>query len=258
MNWKHLRKPAVFVASLALAVGIAPLAAFAAEGDAAQDGAELVAQAEVQQDISINVKQPAVGDTLSGNAADAVSVADGNCSIEYAVWEEAELDPVEVVAGTQYTINLGLNAPAGDTFKANDSGQYAGTVKSDKGQVDRAVVSSANPSFMEVFIKIAAASGDNPAADEPEETDPAADDPKPDPTPADTKPAATDTDKAAADTEKAATDTAASEKTTSSTATSTSASTLPKTADSLPIALFGTMALVSVLALAASWRLRKN
>lgn len=261
MVWKHLKKPAILVASLALAVGIAPMVAFADEptsegADGGDQGApELTAQAEVQSDISITVKQPAVGDTLSENATDAVSLAGGDCSIAYAVWQEAELDPVEVVAGVQYTIDLGLRAAEGSTFKADASGQYVGTVKTDKGQVDRVVVSSANPSFMEVFIKIAAASGDEltgdsdePAADEPAATDPES-----------TEPAATEPAPAATEAETTTTETAANTDAAATTTTSnTTASTLPKTADALPVALFGAMALMSALVLAAAWRFRRN
>ena len=295
MTWKHLKKPAVLVASLAIVLGLAPAYAFAAEGGVpegaegtdngapeaglveqgtGEGGLDVQANGEVDS-VSLTVTPPEVGTNLSMDASENVSSTGEGYSVGEAVWQEAEVDTVQVVDGGQYTMNVGLVASDGKTFKytvgGDDLWHYSGTATVSNGEVTRAIVSSANPSFLELFIKVTAGQQENtPATDDNKEADKKDDsktDNKTDDKATDDKKGADDkatTDDQTATDDKKATDTTdsttkatpdsttesktttSSDKSTTS-SSSSSSSTMPKTGDSLPYAPFAAVAALSAI-----------
>ncbi len=255
MVWKHLKKPAILVASLALAVGIAPMAAFAAEGDDVDQGdAELTAQALVEIDsVSVTVTPPVAGETTATDPSVAVP-AGSNYSVNNSFWSYSavgekygtsdEHPNVTFEEGKDYYIYASLAPNTGYTFVEGPDGTSIQVIG---GALANGMVEF--PEYLYTISSVTAKAAtpdtpttpDEPAADEPESTEPAATEPTP----------------AATDTETTATETSTTTQATTS-STNTTASTLPKTADALPVALFGAMALMSALVLAMAWRLRRN
>lgn len=262
MVWKHLKKPAILVASLALAVGIAPMVAFADE--AAPEGAdggnqvapELTAQADdnVIDSVIVNVSAPIAGSTTA--TAPDVTIPDGsNYSFDPGeanngfFWSKSPIgegydSETTFQDGENYLIYVMLKPNSGYTFNAANAPTVNG------GTLERAVEQDSSMFHFSVSVAAKAASSDTPAedADEPAATDPES-----------TEPAATEPAPAATEAETTTTETAANTDAAATTTTSnTTASTLPKTSDALPVALFGGIALMSGLVLAMAWRLRKN
>lgn len=263
MVWKHLKKPAILVASLALAVGIAPMAAFADEtvpegADGGNQGApELTAQELNEIDsINLNIAAPIAGKS-SANPPQATTTDAGYTILnEKNHWinpDTGEMLNTTFVEGESYdamiwlTLNEGY-AIAGGNIRSIPVNIENGEFKSIDGEGYDVEIGN----IIEVWAKVKAAAAPKPAPDdEPAADEPAATEPE------STEPAATEPTPAATDTETTAAETAtATQATTSS--TNTTASTLPKTSDALPVALFGGIALMSGLVLAMAWRLRKN
>lgn len=265
MVWKHLKKPAILAASLALTIGIAPMAAFADE--AAPEGAyggdqavpELTAQdalTEVES-INLNITAPIAGES-SVNPPQASTTDVGYTILnEKNHWinpDTGEKLDTTFVEGESYDAMIWLTlkngyAIAGGNIRNIPVNIENGEFKSIDGDGYDAEIGD----IIEVWAKVKAAASpeptpttpDEPAATEPDSTEPAATDPAP----------------AAAEDEAAATEAATSTDTATQATTSsanTTASTLPKTADALPVALFGGIALMSALVLVMAWRLRRN
>lgn len=254
MVWKHLKKPAILVASLALAVGIAPMVAFADEVvPEGADGGDMVAQALTEIDsVSVTISQPNAGATTA-TAPTITTPNNSGYSAGDSFWSKDRAgtvydSPAQFAEGETYYVHFNLTANDGYALSGNpvvtvtngelvySDGTYEG-VLSALASV-KAVAAAATPE--EETDKPAA---DEPAADEPESTEPAATEPTPAVTDAETT-----TTETAANTDAAAT----------TTTSNTTASTLPKTSDALPVALFGGIALMSGLVLAMAWRLRRN
>lgn len=263
MVWKHLKKPAILVASLALAVGIAPMVAFADDATPeGADNADIVAQADdsVIDSVSITVTPPTAG-TTPANAKPSVSIPDNaNYGIEggYPKWTDSttgvlsdEASNTSFVEGQEYYMLVHLLAGDGYTFSSNPDANVSG------GSLGQYVDVYGKTYAAPIIVKAVAASNNTPTED--------ADEPAANDKPAADEPAATDThaDEKVEETPAATTDNTSATETSTTTqattsSTNTTASTLPKTADALPVALFGGIALMSALVLAMAWRLRRN
>lgn len=268
MVWKHLKKPAILVASLALAVGIAPMVAFA--DDATPEGAD--GGNMVTQDdgfTSVDVVNLQVQVPVAGESSSTPPKATSN-DVGYTIlnnenhWvnDNAELlGDVTFVEGDTYNMIIRLKPNDGITFGGGNMRNVTYNVTG--GTFKDVYEGDWTNGSIDVLISAAAAKangGNEPAdaGDTPETQDPSATEPEK-PEPSVTDPAETEsTPEAAVTTDNTpATETStATQATTSS--TNTTASTLPKTADTLPVALFGAMALMSALVLAAAWRFRRN
>ena len=278
MVWKHLKKPAILAASLALTIGIAPMAAFADE--AAPEGADntdIVAQADetamVAQDdsydwtridsVAVTVTPPVAGTT---SATDPAAKPDGqHYSVPWSGWVDDEgvderTDVVTFVAGDTYKMLLNVKADTGYFFPQEQTQVTVtgGTFEQITGSMNQSAsrvwdnvleryIETEEYSGITILVSVVAAAAQPGAEDSA--TDGGASEPE--------NPPATEPP-TVAESEPAATEAAAPAPQATTSSANTTASTLPKTADALPVALFGGIALMSALVLVMAWRLRRN